>query len=196
MARWSFFLQEWNGVSLFLHGPPSVHVFSDASGSFGCGAIVLDGAWFNHEWPPCWSPKEIAVKERPPIVLAAVLWGPHCAGSHILFHTDNLSVVQVVQNLNAVNPFLCNLPRCLYFYSAHYRLTFTAAHIPGVKNVAADALSRNNLPLFHPLFPKVPRHIIPQGLVELFLLQILDWNSDAWMTRFRSSLLPACPPLR
>ena len=193
LAWWSFFLQEWNGVSLFHHGPPSVHVFSDASGSFGCGAIVLDGGWFNHEWPSCWSAKEIAAKELLPIVLAAVLWGPHWAGRHILFHTDNLAVVQVVRNLNAADPLLCNLLRCLYFYSAHYHFTFTAAHIPGVKNVAADALSRNNLPLFHSLFPQVPQHTIPHSLVKLFLLQIPDWNSGAWMTLFRSSLLPASP---
>ena len=126
-------------------------------------------------------------------MLAAVLWGPHWVGRHILFHTDNLAVVQVARNLNAADLLLCNLLRCLYFYSAHYHFTFSAVHIPGVKNVAADALSRNNLPLFHSLFPQVPRHTIPHSLVELFLLQIPDWNSGAWMTQFRSSLLPASP---
>ena len=84
-------------------------------------------------------------------MLAAILWGPHWAGRHILFHTDNLAVVQVVRNLNAVDPLLCNLLRCLYFYSAHYHFPFTAAHIPGIKNVAANALSRNNLTVSLPL---------------------------------------------
>ena len=132
------------------------------------------------------------MKELLPIVLAAILWGSHWAGRHILFHTDNLAVVKVVRNLNAVDPLLCNLLRCMY-YSAHDHFMFTAAHIPGIKNVVADALSRNNLTLFHSLFPQVPRHTIPHSLVELFLLQIPDCNSGAWMTRFRSSLLPASP---
>ena len=96
------------------------------------------------------------MKELLPIVLAAVIWGPQWAGRHVLFHIKNLAVVQVVRNLNATDPLLCNFLRCLYFYSAHYQFMFTAAHIPGVKNVAADALSRSNLHLFYSSFPQVP----------------------------------------
>ena len=40
---WSFFLEEWNGISLFPQEPTTVHAYSDASGSFGCGALVPDG---------------------------------------------------------------------------------------------------------------------------------------------------------
>ena len=193
LAWWAFFLQEWNGVSLLQYRHPLVHVFSDASGSFGCGAVVPNGAWFNQEWPSCWSEKDISAKELIPIVLAAALWGPHWPGKQVLFHTDNLAVVQVIKNMNAANQLLCNLLRCLYFYAAHYRFTFTAEHIPGVKNVAADALSRDNLPLFHSLFPQVPRHTIPHTLAQLLLLQIPDWNSGSWMSQFRGSLLPDFP---
>ena len=42
---WVFLLREWNGVSLFPAGAPSVRVFSDASGSYGCGAFVPDIAY-------------------------------------------------------------------------------------------------------------------------------------------------------
>ena len=99
----------------------------------------------------------------------------------------------MVRNLNVADPLLCNLPWCLYFYSAHYYRMFTAALIPGVKNVAADALSCNHLlvHLFYSLFPQVLQHTIPHSLVELFLLQVPDWNSGTWMSQFRSSLLPA-----
>ena len=51
-------------------------------------------------------------------------------------HADNLAVVQVVQNPNAVDPLLCSLLRSLYFYSAHNQFTFTVAH-SWCKNVAA-----------------------------------------------------------
>ena len=119
--------------------------------------------------------------------------GPSWAGKHIIFHSDYLAVVHVVQNLNAADLRLGNLLRCLYFYAAHYHFTFTAAHIPipGVDNVAADALSCDNMILFRSLFPQVPQHTIPHNLVELFLLDIPDLNSGAWMSRFRISLLPA-----
>ena len=180
-------------MSLLQYRLPLVHVFSDASGFFGCGAVVPNGAWFNQEWPSCWSEKDITAKELIPIVLAAALWGPHWLGKQVLFHTDNLAVVQVVRNMNATDQLLCNLLRCLYFYAAHYHFSFMAEHIPGVKNVAADTLSRDNLPLFHSLFPQVPQHTIPQTLAQLLLLPIPDWNSGSWMSQFRGSLLPDFP---
>ena len=192
-VEWCLTLSPWATISTCLFGCIRF-LWLWSSGSRWCMVHCI----YNHEWPSCWSVKEIAVKELTcmPNVLAVVLWGPHWAGKHVLFHTDNLAMVQVVQALNAADPLLCSLLRCLYFYSAHYQFTFTAEHIPGVKNVAADALSRNNLPLFRSLFLQVPRHTIPHRLVELFLLQMPDWNSGAWMTQFRSSLLPASPPLQ
>lgn len=35
------------GVEWSIPGPPSVLVYSDTSGSFSCGAVVPNGAWFN-----------------------------------------------------------------------------------------------------------------------------------------------------
>ena len=188
LSWWSFFLEEWNGISLFPQGPPTVHAYSDASGSLGCGALVPNGAWFIGQWPPHWACVDIAVKELVPVLLAAALWGPSWRGQHVLFHIDNMAVVQVVRNLNASNPLLCHLLRCLYFYSAHFRFTFSATHIPGVQNIAADALSRQNLSLFRSLFPQLPQHTVPLALVDLFLRQTPDWNSAPWMRLFRGSL--------
>ena len=38
---WQCFLQAWNGWSFFPPGPPAVHVYSDALGSFGYGAVSI-----------------------------------------------------------------------------------------------------------------------------------------------------------
>ena len=46
-----------------------------------------------------------------------------------------------------------HLLRCLFFIAAHFDFDIFACHIPGSLNVAADALSRNLLPLF---LAKVP----------------------------------------
>ena len=43
---WKCFLQDWNGTSLLPLPSPSVHVYSDASGSWGCGALVQGMGWF------------------------------------------------------------------------------------------------------------------------------------------------------
>ena len=49
---WLHFLQSWNGSSFFPPPLPSVHVYSDASGSFGCCAFSRPHGWFQLQWPP------------------------------------------------------------------------------------------------------------------------------------------------
>ena len=40
---WLYFLKRWDGRSFFPQGVPSVHVYTDASGSFGCGGFQQTG---------------------------------------------------------------------------------------------------------------------------------------------------------
>ena len=54
--------------------PPSVHVYSDASGGFVCGAL------FQLQWPESWREVGIAIKEMLPLVAAAALWGAEMVG--------------------------------------------------------------------------------------------------------------------
>jgi hypothetical protein len=52
---WGCLLQYWNGRSFFNTELPSIHIYSDASGSFGCGAFSpKEDAWFQISWPPSW----------------------------------------------------------------------------------------------------------------------------------------------
>ena len=78
--------------------------------------------------------------------------------------------------------------RCLPFYAANYRFTFEAAHIPGTQNVAADAISRNNIPLFLSLQPQAPQVMIPQSVMELLITRQPDWGSHTWTHLFNASL--------
>ena len=50
---------------------------------------------------PHWVTMDIAVKDLVPVLLAAVLWSPFLTGNHILFHIDNMALVEVVRNFNA-----------------------------------------------------------------------------------------------
>ena len=70
---WLHFLQSWNGSSFFPPPLPSVHVYSDASGSFGCGAFSRPHGWFQLQWPPAWLSVNIATKEFVPVVMDAAL---------------------------------------------------------------------------------------------------------------------------
>ena len=103
---WSIFVQRWNGISLLnlSHlATPSAHVFSDASGTWGCGA-VWDTLWLQGSWPLSWAAQNIMLKELVPVVLAAALWGKHWSGQLVQFHVDNMSVVQVVNKGSSKEP--------------------------------------------------------------------------------------------
>ena len=78
LAWWSAFIQHWNGIS-FLHPPPPTHLpkielYSDASGSWGCGARC-GNSWFQLSWDAASHHLSIAEKELIPITLASTACG-------------------------------------------------------------------------------------------------------------------------
>lgn len=195
---WQCLLQFWNGRSFFPPPAASIHPFSDASGSFGCGAYDAERLqWIQLRWPASWQSIGIAAKELVPIVLAAAVWGPYWAGKRICFHCDNEAVVKIIERRKAKHSLLAQLLRCLYFYAAVFHFDFVASHIPGVQNVVADAISRNNLILLQSLIPpQATRIVVPQA-VSGFLLAQPEWGSQSWMEQFTRSLPAAFhqPPL-
>ena len=131
----------------------------------------------------------ITTKELVPVVIAAALWGRSWHRIRICFHVDNMEVVAILRRYSAGSEVTHHLLRCLYFYSALFQFEFSAEHIPGVQNVAADALSRDNLVLFSSLLPQATQVQIPAPLLDLLLIQRPDWGSVNWINLFRDSLL-------
>ena len=78
-----------------LHAREEIDLFSDASGSFGCGAW-WDSDWLQYAWPTSMAGKSIALKELVPIVMACLIWGSRWRGRALVFHCDNQAVVEVV----------------------------------------------------------------------------------------------------
>ena len=194
IAWWQCLLQHWNGRSFFPLPTPSRHLYSDASGSFGCGALCpCQKTWFQLQWPRAWDEVGIAAKELVPIVLAAALWGPTWSRDHVCFHSDNEAVVTIIQKRHAKQPILNHLLRCLFFYASVFQFSFSALHIPGVLNVAADAISRNNLALLSSLLPQATRTSVPTTMSR-FLLSPPQWGSPSWTEQFIHSL-PWVSPL-
>jgi len=77
LAWWDLFLESWNGVSLLRPAKlavPHHHLYSDASGGFGCGAL-WGTQWFQFKWPQSYAEVTIAPKELVPIVMACMIWG-------------------------------------------------------------------------------------------------------------------------
>ena len=111
---WYIFVDSWNGISLLWDlglQKPNIRVYSDASGSWDCGAFC-QSRWFQLQWTPRLAPLSIAVKEMIPVVIAAALFGHHWSGEIVEFVVDNAAVVAVLKatyssdlrTSNALNP--------------------------------------------------------------------------------------------
>ena len=187
---WHTFLQDWNGVSLLQPtsvAHPDMILQTDASGSWGCAA-VFETKWFQWQWSEDWSPVVIMVKELVPIMLACAVWGPQMARKTVLFQCDNMGVVAAVQKGTCKEQHAMHLLRCLWFFTAYYDIAISIEHIAGVRNCAADHLSRNNMQSF---FLSVPQASLlptplPLELTEIALGSNPDWTSPAFKQQFSS----------
>ena len=187
LAWWHTFLRNWNGICVVPPTGVPLTLVSDASGSWGCGALHED-LWFLAEWPHDWRGVSIAPKELAPIVMAVILWGPYWADKSVLCLCDNTAVVAALNKRTARDPTLAGLLRTLAFAAATLDITIRAQHLPGVQNTSADALSRNNLPVFFSLNPQaspVPA-IVPPELKELVFNRSLQWTSPSWTRLLRA----------
>ena len=99
-----------------------------------------------------------------------------------------MAVVDLLKCHTSKDQLLMHLLRCLAFYAAFYWFEFVAEHVAGVENTAADAISRNNIPLFVPLCPQTPQVTVPQAVVDLLVIRRPDWGSHDWKKLFAHSL--------
>ena len=102
-----------------------------------------------------------------------------------------MAVVDVLRSRTSRDPLLMHLLRCLVFYAAVYHFDFMAEHLPGTHNIAADALSRNNLVLFSSLFPQIVQVPISQPVRDLLVEAKPNWGSQEWTSLFKSSWIRA-----
>jgi len=186
---WVSFLPSWNGRSIMPPRKPTHVVTSDASGSWGCGALTDQGQWFQVQWPESWAEVNISAKEMVPVAISMAIWGRQWAECQILVRSDNMAVVQALTLGTARDPLLMHMLRCLHFFTATHQIGIVACHMPGIHNTAADALSRNMMKVFFDSTPQA-RHkadrVSPQ-LLNMLLLQRPDWTSPSWRSTFLSS---------
>ena len=190
---WQLFLQGWNGVSLLWNhrkGQPDVEVWSDASGSWGCGA-TSQNCWLQHQWLPKSNSLSIAVKEMIPVVLAAALWGQTWKGKIVCFNSDNQAVVDVLKAKYSRDSVLAHLLRCLCLFAARHTFWFWAKHVLGRLNGTADALSRNQMIRFFDSSPQEMHKVctpLTEGLPELLYQHQETWTLPAWTEQFSAIL--------
>ena len=150
---WKNCLSTWNGKSLFYEeywsSSIDLHLWTDAS-DIGFGALFGD-KWisvpFSGELEYC-KGFTIAWRELYSIVSASATWGPYLRSKRVLFHCDNEAVVQIIQKGSSRDADMMNLVRKLFYICVSNNFECSAVHIPGVRNEAADALSRLELDRF------------------------------------------------
>lgn len=171
---WHSLIANWNGRSLFLlpkwEQAPDTTVTSDASGSVGFGA-VSSHEFFACKWPKNLDSLNIAIKEMIPIVIAAKIWGHSWERKRIVFRSDNMAVVFCLRNSSCRDRHLCFLLRELSMLAVTQNFLFTAIHLPGCENKAADALSRFNFQTFHKntVMENMQRQNVSQDLLAYLL---------------------------
>jgi hypothetical protein len=153
VAWWSLVMPLWNGVSILPPAAPSTDprfiVHMDAS-DWGYGGWCSTG-YFYGPWPSAfWRSTPIHVRELAAVILAVLAFGESWVGSHVVlsFFSDNDAVVHSLSAGFARHDDRLNVMRVLHLLQSQHQFAFAARHIAGVRNVGADALSRNNLLAF------------------------------------------------
>ena len=190
---WATFLPLWNGVSMMAvarRAHPEATIVSDASGNWGCGAYNSKGEWFQFQWPTAWATVHITIKELLPIVMSCALWGDNWRGKTIKCICDNAAVVAIISSGRSKDNLVMHLMRCLTFFLAQFNIILVSEHLPGKNNVAADALSRNNLPLFRQQVHHASPHPtpLPRELIMALVTHRPDWMSPLWRNWFSAIL--------
>ena len=186
---WHVFASEWNGISMLWdlnRSKPDINLFSDASGSWGCGAY-WGSQWFHLQWPSNLQTCPIATKELIPVVIAAAIFGRQWHGQLVQFSVDNMAVVHVLKATYCKDLHLMHLICILVFLAACFNFWFVANHIVGKDNYLADDLSRNNLNNFFSLVPQASHYhpaSLPDSLIDLVSNNQLHWTSTDWIKLF------------
>ena len=143
MRTWLTFLSNFNGSSFFLTRnwitSRSLQLYTDASGSFGYGAVFQD-QWFYGPWPESWKSLNIAELEFYPIFLSVIIWGHLMRNQRITFFTDYEALVHVINKSSCRDKFLMPFVRRLVFVCLQNNILFRARHVSGIKNDLADSV--------------------------------------------------------
>ncbi|XP_033480312.2 uncharacterized protein LOC117255466 [Epinephelus lanceolatus] len=171
MHMWQQFLSSWNGISFFyddfITHPEDIQPYTDAAPSIGFGGYY-GGRWFAAAWPSEFesldtesrSPSS-ALYELYSVIIATLIWGQEWSKKCISIHSDNTTVVDIINKGRSRSPALMPFTHRLTLISAQHQFILRASHIPGHHNAIADSLSRFSFQKFRCLVPDLDVHPTP-----------------------------------
>ncbi len=195
---WSVFHARWNGVHLIAPARPTVHVYTDASGSErkGIGGVFGD-SWYASRVPRRFRKRDIQFKELYAVVQATLRWGEQWTGCHVVFHIDNQVIVDAIETDRNRSRHTMSQLRLLLMLAAGIQFTFSAEWLPSKANALADAASRFQYSLLFQLAP----HLHPKpcslnhqlnGMKQMLISR--DKSRDT--SGMASRLVPASPTVQ
>ena len=172
LQMWLQFLSSYNGQS-FIREPhfansEALHFFSDASKS-GFG-ITFGSSWIEGLWPINWQHLNITILELYPIYIAISMFAHKLRNSKVIFHTDNMAVVHILNKQTSNCPIVMKIVRPFVLVLLNNNLSLHVQHIPGLDNNLCDAISRQQVSSVmlgkfnmqrHPLI--IPQQLLPQN---------------------------------
>ena len=172
LLMWANFLQNHNGCTIIrpLSNVTSsqIHMCADAS-KIGFGA-TYGKSWIQSAWPEQWKSLHISFLEMFPIYVCLHMFAHKLKNSSILFYSDNMGVVHIINNQSSKCHYIMQLIRPLVLTLLHHNIQLKAAHIPGVDNTLCDSISRFQVtPALlqqygvHPQPTKLPTHLQPSN---------------------------------
>lgn len=168
---WIAVLHDWSGQSFFYDEQwltnDCLHLYTDAcKTSFGG---LFGTSWFCESFQTVGIPlrRSITFKELFAITMSVTVWSTYLSTKRIIFHCDNLAVVNIISSGSSKCRHIMSLMRYLYYICCQYNIVIKAVHIPGIENSPADALSRLQVDRFRELVPHAtlsPTPVYPLNL--------------------------------
>ncbi len=141
---WLKFLGSFNGKSIFykqtITDSNSNNLYSDPSRK-GFGG-TYGTYWLQGSWPESWKNLNIAFLELYHILLLLKMFGYKMANSNILFHCDNMAIVQLINKQTSRDMTIMMLLRPLVLALLSHNIQFRSQHLNSADNYLDDAVSQ------------------------------------------------------
>lgn len=137
---WKTYAQHWNGIRLIQPTYPTVHIYTDASGTKGLGSI-FGNRWFSTRIPRHFQSRDIQFKELYSVLQAIAHWGHHWQHHHVIFHIDNQAVVFTMQSDSNRSAPLMSMLCIIVMLAAALEFLYFSSWLPSTQNSLADCAS-------------------------------------------------------